>query len=399
MRTVRIILPILLVITLIGLSALPGHAAPRFTPVNPGVTGLVSWWSLNETSGTRNDSHGSNHLTDNNTVGSTTGKQGNAANFISANTEYLSRADPFVLSQFTLAAWVNLTDKSTSYMIASKWGTPNKEIMMMYFQTVDRFVCFGSADGTANSAQVNADAFGAPSAGTWYFVVCQWNGSNLTIQVNNGTANSAALASIYNGTAPWMIGYRADSLFPMNGNVDEVVLYSRALSADEREWLYNSGTGRTYSEVVPTPTPTPTITHTATHTFTPTVTNTFTPTVTLTFTPSKTATPTNTATHTKTATATDVYTFTPTATATETLTPTVTFTPTETLTPTVTFTPTITNTPAPTRTPGNIATAFWDGMITYGDAANVTVTSLLCLVVLLGLMAYLIQTNLQRNRK
>ncbi|MBU0513002.1 MAG: hypothetical protein KJ638_15045, partial [Chloroflexi bacterium] len=45
------------------------------------IDGLVAWWSLDETSGTRYDSHGGNHLSDNNTVGYSTGKQGNSANF------------------------------------------------------------------------------------------------------------------------------------------------------------------------------------------------------------------------------------------------------------------------------------------------------------------------------
>lgn len=34
---------------------------------------LISWWSLDEASGTRYDSHGTNHLTDNNTVSSEAG--------------------------------------------------------------------------------------------------------------------------------------------------------------------------------------------------------------------------------------------------------------------------------------------------------------------------------------
>ena len=48
---------------------------------NPGTTGLVAWWSMNENSGDRNDSHSTNHLDDINappSLPSGTGKQGNA---------------------------------------------------------------------------------------------------------------------------------------------------------------------------------------------------------------------------------------------------------------------------------------------------------------------------------
>ena len=45
---------------------------------------------MNEASGTRNDSHGANHLTDNNTVGSAPGIVGTAADFEAGSLEYLS---------------------------------------------------------------------------------------------------------------------------------------------------------------------------------------------------------------------------------------------------------------------------------------------------------------------
>ena len=52
---------------------------------------IIAWWTLDETSGSRSDSHGTATLSDNNTVGYATGKQSNAASFVEANTEYLSR--------------------------------------------------------------------------------------------------------------------------------------------------------------------------------------------------------------------------------------------------------------------------------------------------------------------
>ena len=88
-------------------------------PTNPGTTNLEAWWKLDEESGTRDDAHGSNDLSDNNTVGFTAGKYSNAASFILANSEYLSIGDNNSLStgdiDFTLGCWVE---------IASKPGTP-----------------------------------------------------------------------------------------------------------------------------------------------------------------------------------------------------------------------------------------------------------------------------------
>ena len=61
-------------------------------------TNLIAYWKLDEASGTRNDSKGANHLTDNNTVTQAVGKVGNAAQFTLANSEYLSIADNADLS-------------------------------------------------------------------------------------------------------------------------------------------------------------------------------------------------------------------------------------------------------------------------------------------------------------
>jgi len=135
-RTVRSIFITLLLTMLIGQFILPAQAAPQYDPTNPGTTGLSAWWSLDETSGTRNDSHGSNHLTDNNTVGYTSGVKSNAATFIAANNESLSISDNAALSMgdisFSVCAWVNLEDKTGDKVLVGKWmpGGDNREYMM-----------------------------------------------------------------------------------------------------------------------------------------------------------------------------------------------------------------------------------------------------------------------------
>ena len=56
-------------------------------------TNLVSYWDLEEASGTRYDLVGSNHMTDVATVGQGTGKFGNCADFELSNAEYLKITD------------------------------------------------------------------------------------------------------------------------------------------------------------------------------------------------------------------------------------------------------------------------------------------------------------------
>jgi uncharacterized repeat protein (TIGR01451 family) len=70
------------------------------THTNPGTTNLAAWWTMDERSGTREDSHVNNYdLTDNNTVGyNDMGVQGRAASFVAASQERLTVQDQPLLS-------------------------------------------------------------------------------------------------------------------------------------------------------------------------------------------------------------------------------------------------------------------------------------------------------------
>src|SRR3990167_7395409 len=126
---------------------------------NPGTTGLISWWSLDEASGQRNDSHGSNHLTDNNTVLSAAGKVGNAADFEKSNSEFLSIADNPNLStgdiDFTIAIWVK--PETASFPILGKITNPSPlEYSISRVGGTGAFQFLVSSNGTAWTGTVSS---------------------------------------------------------------------------------------------------------------------------------------------------------------------------------------------------------------------------------------------------
>lgn len=235
-----------------GVNIIP-LTAPQAVTATSLSTGLVGYWKLDEASGTRNDSGGTNHLTDNNTVTQAAGKVANAAQFTAANSEYLSVADSAALStgdiDFTICAWVYLDSKSSSRLIVSK-GTlataAATEYWVDHLASTDRFR-FGVSTGAA-LATVSADVLGAPSLATWYFVVA-WHdsvGNTINISVNNGAANSAAhSAGVQDSTQPFQIGAAAGPSGFMDGRVDEVGVWKKVLTAAERTLMYNGGSGRT----------------------------------------------------------------------------------------------------------------------------------------------------------
>jgi len=211
---------------------------------------LISYWKLDETSGTRYDSKGSNDLTDNNSVLYGTGKIGNAADFEASNSEYLSHADSVSLSfgneDFTVAGWVKL--ESTVYgAIASKWDSHlfDREYMLWYDDL--RFKFGISSDG-ANQGHAVSDNLGDVALDTWYYVV-GWHdatANKIYIQVNNGTVDETAWTTGCNdNTSPFKLGLFSTTSF-LDGLVDEVGIWGRVLTSDERTDLYNSGDGLAY---------------------------------------------------------------------------------------------------------------------------------------------------------
>jgi len=216
-------------------------------------SGLVAFWKLDEVSGTRSDSVGANHLTDNNTVTQATGKVGTSAQFTAANSESLSIADNAPLStgdiDFTVCAWVWLDTKGAVRDLVTKFGASGQfEYLLNYDSSADRYLWGVSSDGSL-FASVSANTFGSPPAGAWHFVVAYHDSVNnlIGISVNNGAFDTAAhAAGVFDSAASFHLGGRASGPNYHNGRLDAVGLWKRVLSAAEITSLYNSGNGREY---------------------------------------------------------------------------------------------------------------------------------------------------------
>lgn len=89
---------------------------------------------------------------------------------------------------------------------------------------------------------------------TWYFVLIRYQrtGHVWRIQINNGQPKEGTNAVIAS-TEPFAIG--GDASF--DGWIDEFTLWHRILSAEEGDWLYNDGNGRSYDEIVEESSPGP----------------------------------------------------------------------------------------------------------------------------------------------
>ena len=209
------------------------------------LTDLVSWWSLDEASGARVDSHGSNNLSDNNTVTQAAGKVGNAGQFTAANSEYLELAasqDEGLYAgarDFTVSAWVYLdalwvAGVPTAASVGGDTTTPAITDWRISLAPTNK-MAFGVANESPQVGRsVTANTFGALSADTWYNVIAYYENATTTlgIIVNDTTPDESDAASTLNiSDSPFRIGRWAT--YYWDGRVDEVAFWERLLTAEE----------------------------------------------------------------------------------------------------------------------------------------------------------------------
>ena len=220
-------------------------------------TNLESVWKMDEASGSRSDSVGSNTLSDNNSVGSASPKLGtHSAQFVNASSQYLSHADNSSLSpgdiDFAFCAWVYLDSLTSDRDILSHWDdNVGSQASYLLRVTGSKFQWLISQDGSAADS-VTANTFGTLSTGTWYFVFVYHDSVNnlIGIQVNNGTADTTAHSTgVFDSTAAFFIGAHNPNspTAYMDGRIDNVYYWRGYIpTTTERGYLYNSGSGLDY---------------------------------------------------------------------------------------------------------------------------------------------------------
>lgn len=232
---------------------------------------VVAWWSMDETSGVRYDSSANgNDLTDNNTVGYTTGVVSNSADTAAASSEYLSSASTdfdFGDTGYSLCGWFNLDSVAGWNWLFSKLGSGDYAYRLDAYTTALTWRVYNGV--TTGIAEVGTGA-GVINAGTWFFVCVYHDASANTIgiSVNNATfTTQATTGGAGDSATTFKIAYDIIGASYSSLNVDEVVILNRVITQGEVSDLYNSGNGISYTDFFTTST---TSTSTATTTSTTT---------------------------------------------------------------------------------------------------------------------------------
>ncbi|MDT7858772.1 MAG: LamG domain-containing protein [Candidatus Aenigmarchaeota archaeon] len=101
-------------------------------------------------------------------------------------------------------------------------------------------ILFGVADSTSSEKTVNSNT--QLQVNNWYHIVALYDGSAIRIYVNGNFENSVSQTTRRSNTVGAVIGsrYSKDQKY-VNGIIDEVHIYNRALSEDEIKQLYYNG--------------------------------------------------------------------------------------------------------------------------------------------------------------
>lgn len=207
------------------------------------TSSVNAYWSFDGTFLADSTGHG-NTLSTVGTVTGTTGKIGNGTSTLNAD-DYLSiLTNSYVAptSSFSISFWVLGRPSGTSINSADISDDNGFRITTGGLITAWINPANGSFYTGTQSVLVSV----------WNLIVITYNAGTETIgfSVNGATIEtfSASPGGYVASSNPFTLGYdHPGGIGPLNSKLDEVAIYNRALTSDEKDWLWNSGNGQTWS--------------------------------------------------------------------------------------------------------------------------------------------------------
>jgi hypothetical protein len=216
--------------------------------------GLVAYWNFNEGYGTTVHDATPNHHdgTIDGATWTTNGASGNALQFDGINDKVIVPDDnawAFGSNDFTIVLWQNFDHPGggsiynlPNTFIANDEG--NGSVNKWAFAQGGGYLCFHiNAQSYPNNLYFPLVPF-TPVVGQWYQFAVTRSGNTYTIYVNDGVGVSTVEThAVPNANAPLTIGWAEGSGTYASGRLDEIRIYSRALSEAEIQYLYNNPGG------------------------------------------------------------------------------------------------------------------------------------------------------------
>lgn len=228
------------------------------------LANLLTYWPLDEMSGSRVDVHGGYTLSEVGTLGYGGGlAYPNAALYDmtadNALTRSLASCALINFSQstpFTIAAWLYLTAES---------GGPDTPAYYRSILNINGGSAFGGGYtihttagrqiycvlGNTGGTAYNLHTGHFLALNTWQLFAWTHNAGSLMYYLDGATVtdeNAIGFAAASAGN--FYVGIKAGASYVFDGRMGPVMMFNRALATSELNWLYNGGLGRTYEVLV-----------------------------------------------------------------------------------------------------------------------------------------------------
>lgn len=217
---------------------------------------LQGLWLMEEVSGTRLDyTANNNDLADNNTVASSSDAQegGLSADFEGSSLEFLSITDAAqvglaITGSVSIVLWYkpeSLPGVGANQQLVAKYlTTGNQRSYRVIVEENDAIQVWLSSNGTATVSALGATPL---TVGAWYHIGVVYNGTDIRIYINgtldsNGANNPLTYSGgIFDSTANFQIGVQQSGSGYVDGLVDEVAVFNKALSSTEISDIFTNG--------------------------------------------------------------------------------------------------------------------------------------------------------------
>jgi hypothetical protein len=175
-----------------------------------------------------------------------------AAQFTAANSEYLEspNTDNHNISandsDFTVAGWVRLDSNPAVAEFIAKWRNGSSGNMDYSLRHVASGNQWRFKVGIGPGASPSANVTSVPLViGDWYFVAGRrvHSTGEVTSYVNGSSSSVTRVGSVNSGDEPFRIGATRETIITrfMDGRIQYVSLWNRAVSDEELDELYNNG--------------------------------------------------------------------------------------------------------------------------------------------------------------
>ncbi len=207
-------------------------------------SGLAGYWKLDEGSGTSAADSSTNANTGTLTNGPTwtTGQIGSAVDFDGTN-DYITMGDQSIhegMAMMALSGWIKMDAlPASNYFVITKSSAIGQYRLAISSTGMPTFVV-ATTNNAWYSSGTTASGTTALTTSAWTHLLGTYDGQYVRLYVNGvlvGAGSQAISGNIVSSTSEFRLSYDSYGNY-FNGQIDEVRLYSRALSADEVADLY-----------------------------------------------------------------------------------------------------------------------------------------------------------------